>query len=175
MNATSTIQSITIDSKEGRAFLRKVARSRHEWREEWHFRASPETDWKIVFSRTVKGDVGEPDVCVTVETDAVVSLYGKTGLVRSFDDSDEVRVPQATVARLSGPDARTAASLLLDDWRFEVLHSAGSTSSSKHGLAFLSLHVEKRGLKADDNWDSLEIGSASVLVNGDFVVRGAVE
>ena len=53
MNATSTNQFISIDSKEGKAFLRKVARSWHEWRQEWHFRASAETDWKITFSRTV--------------------------------------------------------------------------------------------------------------------------
>lgn len=175
MNATSTNQFITIDSKEGKAFLRKVARSWHEWRQEWHFRASQETDWKITFSRTVKGEVGEPDSYVTVETDAVVGRRGNTGLVKSFHDSDEVVVPAATVARLSGADARTAATLLLDGWRFEVSQSAGSTSSSKHGLAFLSLHVERRGGKAKDNWDSLEIGCASVLVNGGFVVRGAVE
>lgn len=175
MNATTTNQSITIDSKEGRAFLRKVARSRHEWREEWQFRASPETDWKVTFSRTVAGEVGEPDSYVTVETDAVVCRRGNTGLVKCFHDSDEVVVPEARVARLSGADARTAATLLLDGWRFEVSQSSGSTSSSKHGLAFLSLHVERRGCRANDNWDSLEIGVASVLVNGQFVVRGAVE
>jgi hypothetical protein len=172
---TSTVQFIAIDSKEGKAFLRKVARSWHEWRQEWHFRASAETDWKVTFTRTVKGEIGEPDAYVTVETDAVVGRRGNTGLVKSFHDSDEVVVPAATVARLSGADARTAATLLLDGWRFEVSQSAGSTSSSKHGLAFLSLHVERRGSKAKDNWDSLEIGCASVLVNGQFVVRGAVE
>lgn len=175
MNATITNQSITVDSKEGRAFLRKVARSRHEWREEWYFRASPETDWKITFSRTVAGAVGEPDSYVTVQTDTVVHRRGDTGLVKSFSDSHEVIVPAATAARLSGADARTAATLLLDGWRFEVNQSSGSTSSSKHGLAFLSLHVERRGSKATDNWDSLEIGTASVLVNGCFVVRETVE
>lgn len=172
---TTTHQTVSIASKEGKAFLRKVARSRHEWRNEWHFRASPETGWKITFSRTVKGSIGEPDACVTVETDAVVERRGSTGRVKSFDDSLEVIVPEATVARLSGADARTAATLLLDGWRFEISQSSGSTSSSRHGLAFLSLHVERRGTKATDNWDSLEIGSASVLVNGSFVIRGAVE
>lgn len=172
---TTTNQTISIVSKEGKAFLRKVARSRHEWQEEWHFRASPETGWRITFSRTVKGAVGEPDAYVTVETDAVVERRGDTGRVKSFSDSSEVIVPEATVARLSGADARTAATLLLDGWWFEISHSSGSTSSSKHGLAFLSLHVERRGTKATDNWDSLEIGSASVLINGAFVVRGAVE
>ena len=112
---------------------------------------------------------------MTVQTDAAVGRRGNTGLVKCFHDSDEVVVPEARVARLSGADARTAATLLLDGWRFEVSQSAGSTSSSKHGLAFLSLHVERRGCGANDNWDSLEIGVASVLVNGQFVVRGAVE
>jgi len=172
---TTTHQFISIDSKEGKAFLRKVARSWHEWRQEWSFRASKDADWKITFSRTIRGEVGEPDACVTVETDACVTQCGHTGRVKSFDDSDEVIVPEATRVWLSGSDARTAATLLLDGWRFDVCHSAGSTSSSKHGLAFLSLRVERRGSKAKDNWDSLEIGSASVLVNGIFVIRGAVE
>lgn len=169
---TTTYQRIAIESKEGKAFLRKVARSKHEWKNEWHFRASPETDWKIVFNRTVCGEIGDPDVYVQVETDAVVSLDGKGGKVKSFHDSDEVFVPAATVARLNGSDVRTAARFLLDGWRFSIKHSAGSTSSSKHGLAFLSLHVEKH---TSENWDDLEIGCASVFVNGSFVIRGAVE
>jgi len=174
VNAT-THQTISIDSKEGKTFLRKVARSCHEWRQEWSLRAGADTDWKITFCRMVCGEVGEPDAHVTVETDARIHRHGHTGRVKSFDDSNEVIVPEATRVLLSGANARTAATLLLDGWRFEVSHSAGSTSSSKHGLAFLSLHVERRGSKSTDNWDSLEIGSASVLVNGVFVVRGAVE
>lgn len=169
---TTTHQTVSLDSKEGKAFLRKVRRARLPWPEEWCLHASPETDWKVVFSRTVKGDVGEPDSYVSVATDSLVVVYGESGTVKSFSDSEPVVVPAATVARLSGADVRTAAKLLLDGWRFVVTQSAGSTSSSRHGLAFLSLHVENR---TGDNWDSLEIGSASVLVNGCFVIRGAVE
>lgn len=172
---TTTIQSIKVDSKEGKAFLRKVARSCHDWKQEWSVRAGKDTDWKITFTRTVRGEVGDPDVYVTVETDAYITRHGHTGKVKSFDDSDEVFVPEATRVWLSGADARTAATLLLDGWRFDICHSSGSTSSSRHGLSFLSLHVERRGSKGTDNWDSLEIGSASVLVNGFFVLRGAVE
>lgn len=169
---TTTYQRIAIDSKEGKAFLRKVARSPYEWKNEWHFRASPETDWKIVFSRTVCGEIGDPDVYVQVETDSVVSVDGKVGKVKSFHDSDEVFVPHATIARLSGSDVRTAARLLLDGWKFCVRHSAGSTSSSKHGLAFVSLQVDRH---TNGGRDDLSIGGESVFVNGSFVCRGAVE
>lgn len=174
MNATATHQSITIDSKEGRAFLRKVARSRHEWREEWRLHAGPQTNWNVTFTRTVSGDVGEPDHVVTVETDAPVHLYGQSGLVPD-EGPHRVTVPAATRLWLCGADARTAAKLLLEGWRFTVVHSAGSPSSREHGLAFLYLTVERRGEKADDNWDSLELGGQSVFVDGNFVIRGAVQ
>ena len=169
---TTTYQRIAIDSKEGKAFLRTVARTHNDWKNEWHFRASPETDWKITFSRTICGEVGDPDVYVQVETDSVVSVDGRGGKVKSFSDSEEVFVPHATIARLTGSDVRTAARLLLDGWKFCVQHSGGSTSSSKHGLAFVSLHVERR---TGENWDDLSIGGESVFVNGSFVCRGAVE
>lgn len=172
---TTTHQTVSLDSKEGKAFLRKVARTRHEWRNEWRLRAGPDTDWHVTFSRTIAGDVGEPDQYVEVRTDSVVQIYGESGLRKAFHDAKPVIVPQAQYCCLSGSDARTAAKLLLDGWRFRVSQSAGSTSSSEYGLAFLSLTAEKRGTGVDDNWDTVEIGSASVFVNGSFVIRGAVQ
>ena len=163
-----THQTVALDSKEGKAFLRKVARTRHEWPQEWHLRASPETDWRITFIRPILGAVGEPDQRVEVCTDSVVRLDGESG-------TTPVIVPAAQYCCLSGSYVRTAAKLLLDGWRFEISHSSGSTSSSEYGLAFLSLHAERRGTGVNDNWDTVEIGSASVAVNGTFVIRGAVQ
>lgn len=172
---TATHQTISIASKEGKAFLRKVARTRQDWSEEWSIYANASDGWKLTFSRSVKGEIGEPDVYVTVETDAVVAQEGEAGLRKPFEDGKDVLVPAATRVWLRGPDARTAASFLLDGWRFSVLHSSGSTLSSRHGLAFLSLHAEKRGTKQNDNWDTVEIGGSTTLVNGTIVCRGAVQ
>jgi hypothetical protein len=175
VNATSTNQSITIDSKEGRAFLRKVAGKRHDWAEEWSLYANASDGWRVTFWRSVRGAIGEPDSCVTVVTDSAVRQDGRTGLVRSFEDSAEVVVPTATRVWLRGGDARTAAKLLLDGWHFRVQHSSGSTSSSHHGLAFLSLQAERRGPRPNDNWDAVEIGGSTTVVHGTIVCRGAVE
>ena len=174
---TTTNQSISIDSKEGRAFLRKVARTRHDWSEEWHLDASAGGGWKVTFWRHVKGSVGEPDAYVSVETDSVVVQDGRTGVVECNDGPAPVTVivPAATRFWLRGGDARTAANLLLDGWRFRVQHSEGSPHSRRYGLAFVSLHAERRGLGVNDNWDSVEIGGSTTLVNGTVVCRGAVE
>ena len=172
---TTTHQTVSLESKEGKAFLRKVAKTHQNWSEEWNLYANASDGWRLTFSRSVKGKIGEPDVYVTVETDAAVVQEGETGLRKTCEDSKEVVVPAATRVWLRGADARTAAAFLLDGWRFIVLHSAGSTSSSQHGLAFLSLLAERRGLKKNDNWDTVEIGSSTTLVNGTVVCRGAVE
>jgi len=174
MNAIITSQAVAIESKEGRAFLRKVARSRHEWRNEWRAHADHGTNWNVTFTRTINGGIGDPDHVVTVETDAHVHLYGKSGLLPE-EGPARVRVPAADRLWLTGADARTAARLLLEGWRFTVVHSTGSPSSREHGLAFLYLSVERRGKSAADNWDSLVLGGQSVLVDGEFIVRGAVQ
>ena len=171
---TTTIQSIKVDSKEGKAFLRKVARSNHSWREQWTFSASADDGWRIKFGRNVKGAIGEPDAYVTVETDAVVGKDGKWGLIQR-EEGSEVFVPEATRVWLHGSEVRTAAKFLSDGWRFSVEHDPGSISSSKHGLTFLHLQIEKHGEKASDNWDALQIGCTTTFVKGTIVARGAVE
>ena len=170
----TTHQAISIESKEGKSFLRKVARSTGlPWREEWSLYASEETEWHVVFRRTIPGEIGEPDQYVEVSTDSVVTFSGENGRVKVFDDADEVVIPECSRVSLDGQDCRTAAKFLADGkWRLVVVHSGGSTSSSKHGLSFIYLQLERRN---PDSWDILSIGSHSVLVNGVHVVRGAAE
>ena len=170
---STTTQAISVESKEGRAFLRKVSRSQSlKWREEWSLYASKETEWKVVFQRTVVGGIGDPDQYVEVSTDSVVAFSGETGKSRYFADSEEVLVPQCERVSLSSSDCRTAARFLSEgDWRLCVSHSRGSTSSSKHGLGFIRLTLERRG----SSWDILGIGSETVLVNGVRVIAGAAE
>lgn len=166
--SSTTFQTVEIKSKQGKSFLRKVAKSDHKWQEEWHLRASPESDWHVEFIRRIEGDIGEPDECVTVRTDETILFYGETGKVTPFYDAREVIVPQCSVVHVNGGDAKTVAEFLADGWRLSVCHSSGSTSSSKHGLAFISLGLERGRSR-------VEVGGESVLVNGVFVLRGACE
>jgi len=57
-------------------FLRKVLRE-----DGWCISARSMNDWAITFRKTIKGDVGEPDVDVTVVLEDKISLYGKWGSV----------------------------------------------------------------------------------------------
>ena len=161
-----TCQFASLDSNTGRGLLRKVARHEPKWRDEWSLRAGEDTDWKVVFHRRIDGDIGEPDATVDVETDSVVRFQGKTGLRQAFADSKEVVVPQCRSIWLRGRDAALVAKFLLDGWHLRVTHSAGSTSSSEHGLSFVYLSLVK-------DCDEVEIGSWTVLVNGTQVCSGA--
>ena len=169
---STTLQAVEIGSKEGKAFLRRVVRQNLARRDEWTLYATQDEGWRVILYRTVAGKTGEPDQSVRVETDAGVSLTGETGLRKPFSDAAEVIVPEPRRLALHGGDVRTAAKLLLDGWHFVVTASAGSTTSSKLGLAFHRLTLERRG---DTGWDIVGIGHESVYVNGDRVIAGSVD
>jgi hypothetical protein len=169
---TVTNQTVSINSKEGKSLLRKIVRHPlAAFRDgEWHLRANDATEWHVEFWRRVPGEIGEPDRTVTVSTDAVVCLEGRTGSVKPFDDAAVVTVPQCRYVHLWGSDCATAARLLLDGWRLVACHSSGSTSSSLHGLAFIRLQAEKRDTH---HWATVGIGTETVFVNGTRVIVGA--
>lgn len=160
-----TCQSISTETPTGKKLLRKIARHQQRWDDEWSLRAGEDTDWKVVFHRRIEGDLGEPDATVDVETDSIVLMRGETGRVKAFSDSQEVTIPECSSVFL-GRDVSLAAKFLLDGWRLQVTHSAGSTHSSEYGLAFVYLSLVK-GL------DEIKIGSCTVLVNGTLVCGGA--
>lgn len=167
----TTRQTIQLASKEGKAFLRKVIKHNAtcSMREDWSLRASPATDWKVVFERTIPGEVGEPDEEVIVTTDQVVTIYGKTGAVKSFDDSQEVIVCEPRRVNLNG-ETPLAAKLLLDGFSLEVHCSSGSTSSSRHGLSFYTLTARNREL----SHYSLTIGGETVAKDGQQILSSVV-
>ena len=132
-----------------------------------HARASD--NWQITFRRTLR-TLGGADVEVTVRLDDKISLTGKWGLQRSFHDCDEVMVPKPDRAYLSYGAVQTVARFLLDGNHFLICGSAGSTCSSKHGLAFVWLQVLLKG-----GYDTVEIGHQSVYVHGKMVCCGSVE
>ncbi len=146
-------------------FLRKVLRE-----DGWYLYARSDSDWVITFRKTIKGDVGEPNVDVTVVLEDKVSICGKWGSVKSFEDSNEVYIPAPTRVHLSYGAVRTVAKFLLEGCHLSIYGSSGSTSSSKHGLSFVSLQCSVKG-----HCDTVVIGSESTYINGKIVCCGAVE
>lgn len=168
----STIEQVTPASTSRHAagaerakFLRKVLRE-----DGWVISARKESDWNVRFHRTIRGKIGEPDIEVDVIMDDKVCVQGRFGQVRSFSDSEEVYIPEPTRIHLSYASVHTVARMLLDGCFLYVLGSAGSTSSSKHGLAFLTLECRLKGID-----DRITIGHPSVYVNGRMVICGTVE
>ncbi len=144
-------------------FLRRVLRE-----DGWAMHARADDDWQITFRRTIKGKPGDPDVDVVVRLNDKISVVGKWGSQKSFADSEEVIVPKPTRAWLHYGSVQTAAKFLLSDSHFLICGSAGSTSSSKHGLAFVSLEAMVKD-------DHVMIGHQSVYVHGKMVCCGSVE
>jgi len=99
-----------------------------------------------------------------------VNLCGKWGSVKSFEDSDEVYIPKPTMMHLNYAAVQTVAKFLLEGCHLSICGSAGSTSSSKHGIAFVSLQCSVKGCH-----DTVTIGSQSTYVNGKIVCCGTVE
>ena len=160
--ATTTHQTISSD-KDRAKLLRRVMRESG-----WSMSANAGDDWQVVFRRTISGKPGDPDLEVTVRLEDRVAIVGKWGDQRSFHDSEIVYVPKPTRVWLHYASAQTAAKFLLSGSKFTICGSAGSTSSSKHGLAFVSLD-------ALVGHDQIIIGDQSVYVHGRMVCCGSVE
>lgn len=162
----STVQSASLETNTGKGLLRKIVRHKPTWNDEWTLHAGESTGWRIVFTRKTRGELGEPDVEVVVETDEVVQQRGHTGVVRSFHDAEEVTVPPTRWISLWTSDTATVAKFLLDGWSLEVRHSAGSVNSSREGIAFAYLSLVK-------GCQGVEIGGQTTYVNGKQVCSGA--
>jgi len=165
VEATHVNTNHTIESDTDRAkFLRRVLRE-----DGWRISAREEDGWQIVFTRTIKAKLaGVANVEITVRLKDKIKPTGKWGKQRSFYDSDEVIVPKPTRCWLHYSSVETAVRFLLKDCHFMICGSAGSTSSSKHGLAFVSV-------QAIFGKDHVIVGDQSVYVNGRMVCCGSVE
>jgi hypothetical protein len=171
----STYQSVALATKEGKAFLRKVLRDneRAGWSDGWTADARESDGWRVDFSRTIKGETGEPDASVNVRTDLVVMLSGKTGAeVASFSDSRPVCVPRPKRLFMHGSDATALVSLLIHGAdRLTIHSSSGSTSSSEHGLAFAHLGVRVHG----EQYSEVQVGGTTVYKDGGRIVSGSID
>lgn len=137
---TIAATQISLDSREGKSLLRKVAKipSYGPRFVGWTITAHERDGWRLKFKR----EGNKPEVEV-FETDYVLPLTGEYGdAVKPFDDSNPVIVPKARSIWCYHSQARAVATLLLGGWRLKIQHSAGSTGSSKHGIATVSLVAE---------------------------------
>ena len=164
---------IEVESKEGRAFLRRVAKQNmsSNMNEEWRVLASPATDWKLVFRRTIRAKrIGDFDQDIEVETDCLVSLPSKVGReVQPFHDAKPVFVMTPSYLHFNG-NSGIVAKLLADGFRLEVTASAGSSNSSRHGISTYSVNAVNRQL----GFYGLQIGTETVAMNGHVLIMGAV-
>jgi len=127
---------IPLDSREGKSLLRKVAKVPNYGPRfvGWTITARERDGWRLTFNR---------DGTEVFETDYVIPLTGEYGdAVKPFEDANAVTVPKARRIWCYHSQSRAVATLLLDGWRLKILHSAGSTHSSKHGIANVSLVAE---------------------------------
>jgi len=126
---TTTTQRTELGSKEGKKFLRRIVREndKFNWDEEWRAHAASDTDWQLRFYRTQKGEVGDADAEIEVQTDASIGLPGKRSLgdVLSFDDAEPVYIASPKRLHLSGRDAATVAQFIADGYTM----GWGSTTS----------------------------------------------
>lgn len=169
----TTFTICKLETPEGKKFLRRVIRENESlgWDECWSCRAHTGTDWRLEFTRTIKGEVGDPERTVTVRTDMVVRIDYKAGDKQSFSDSKPVYLIGCTGIWLRGSELSVLCNLLRGtNPRVWVVGSAGSTSSSQHGLSFYDLHVGNKELGGD-----VCVGHGTVAVNGRRVCSGTVE
>lgn len=156
-----------IETEQDRSkFLRRVLRENG-----WTMYARADDDWQITFRRTIKAKPGDPNIDVVVTLDDKITLGGKYGKQRSFSDAEEVYIPQPTRVWLNYCHVLVAAKLLLDGGHFAISSSSGSSASSRHGLAFVSLNATVKGCAGG----FVQVGYESVFINGKIVACGSVE
>lgn len=171
-----TFNSVDLETRDGKKFLRRVIRenetlsSLHS--EQWTAHASPETQFTLEFYRRVRGNVGDAEQEIRVRTTTKFSLYYEAGEKQSFYDSDPVILLPCRGVYLGATDTMRLCYFLKEDGvRLSIEGHAGSTSSSKHGIAFYAIHINWKSLPGHGG---IQIGSESISVKGIPVCSGSV-
>lgn len=172
-----TVQSIEVASNEGRKFLRRVLKESRKTRfgSGWKAWASESTDWCFEFEITLEpSEIGEPEQTISVRTDVRIRMPSESRIgkrVQAFSDSQEVFVYRPKSVRVDRGDAKWVAKLMLEGASFELVASAGSTSSSKLELSFYYLTAS---LPDCDNY-AVRIGNETVATtNRGTIISGPV-
>jgi hypothetical protein len=169
-----TLQSAR-DEQSVAKLLRKVARDNQSltYSNSWRASASPKTEWKLRFNRTIKGKLGEPDEDIEVQTDIAVRQPSERSIgteCKSFYDSQPVIVHRPSSIHFGDSETATLAKLLSQGAEVHLHASSGSTSSSYHGLAFYHVELTLPGFP----YSGVTIGSQTVTKDGKQIVAGAV-
>lgn len=170
---TDTRQAIKTDSKDGKAFLNKVIRECKSSSRRWEVSAdtTDPAQWKAIFTCTIKGNTGDPDVDVRVRTDITIrviqSQFNKVH--KEGSGYTDVVVPPVKGLDISYSDVIHFCDCVIAGCSFSIDCSCGSQSSSAHGIVMLGLraHNHKRGY-------SVRVGHDTWVVQGDQVCFGSV-
>lgn len=179
----STVQSVSLDSKEGKAFLRRVVRENDKlsWDEAWSAwgRAEYASDgyarWTLEFTREVKQGIGLPDLRITVVvTDPPIGYTGplSSGVedTRTLDQYEKpVFVHRPNRFILHRGDCGAFAELLERGWKCHVVATRGSISSSEFGMSFYYVDMNK------NHYRGVTVGGQTVAANGKRIVHGPVD
>lgn len=164
IRALNTTQHLELESKEGKAFLRKVLKHNTEcsYREDWRLFANESQDWFVTFRRDVEGETGEPDVEVIVKTDVKVTNY------QTLDEKD-VPVPSPVGMSLDGSSTKAFCKLYMAGFtRISTSACAGSENSRAHKLAFgrVKMSDPQGGMEVWLSEQTVFVDGRSVICSG---------
>jgi hypothetical protein len=173
--AVDSTQRVELKTETGKKFLRRVIReqSKLSMGEEWIAYARAADGWELGFWRNVKGkNIGDQESRITVSTDYVVRVDGKTGSqVKSFSDCEPVIVRDPTGLHLSGGNVALLAKTLADGGRINIEISSGSEHSSRHGLSFYSVALSLPGFQ----YACVSLGYETIAKDGTTICGGSVD
>lgn len=160
-----TCQSITADSKEGKTLLRRIAKNS----DGWTGRADHSTNWRLVLTRTIPGEIGEPDRTVSVLTDIDLTPRRNHSTDWDGDTKLEITIPDPRRVWLRY-ELSTVCHFIADGWSLDAHSTLGSLNTSRLGIGFWKLtarHPSNYGIR-------VEI-SETTYQNGRQLTSGAIE
>lgn len=158
----SAMMVTDLTSRYGKRLLKKIASGREEWR----LVVLPRNEWRIAFIRDVD-----------VESSVEVVTSERVVIDRPERGDRDVSGVECCGVWLTGSDAATAASLILNGWRFRIRHEEGSELSREFQMQLVEfvavppLGVASRGLAiggatlVDCDWKRTVISGACSTSN----------
>lgn len=172
---TDTRQRADVDSKEGKAFLRKVVKECKGHAYKWSIgsETSEEPDtWFATFHKQINGELGSPDIDIHVRTNIAIRLtpehFGCTEQ-KEYEDYSPLTVPEIRAIQFDYDDVIHFCDCALRGFTFRAERCLGSISSSKHGI--VTIGVRARSYEAGY---TTRIGTDTLIVNGQPVTFGSI-
>ena len=165
-----TMTRISLDTAEGKKFLRRVKTRK----EDWSAKADKESEWNLEFFRTVKGEVGDPDEEVIVQTDCKIAVderdFGIEKKNQLGTEETPVTVPHINRIRFEyDSKMRLLCKSLLDGMNLEVVVNRGSINSRQHGVAMISVRARCREYEYPIGWDTWIVDGRCVCLGSAHV------